>query len=59
MEGISIKEHFATLQDPRVERTKQHQLLVGHLPSPVALGHALVIANRTDTARNGVGGRRP
>jgi hypothetical protein len=27
MEGISIKEHFATLQDPRVERTKQHQLL--------------------------------
>jgi len=27
MEGISIREHFATLEDPRVERTKQHQLL--------------------------------
>ncbi len=27
MEGISIREQFATLEDPRVERTKQHQLL--------------------------------
>ncbi len=27
MEGISIPEQFATLEDPRVERTKQHQLL--------------------------------
>lgn len=27
MERISIKEQFATLQDPRVERTKRHQLL--------------------------------
>jgi len=27
MEGINIREHFATLEDPRVERTKQHQLL--------------------------------
>src|SRR5947209_20147807 len=27
MEGITIREQFATLEDPRVERTKQHQLL--------------------------------
>src|SRR5579859_7684905 len=27
MEGITLQEHFATLQDPRVERTKHHQLL--------------------------------
>ena len=27
MEGITLQEHFATLEDPRVERTKQHQLL--------------------------------
>jgi predicted transposase YbfD/YdcC len=27
MEGISIPEQFASLEDPRVERTKQHQLL--------------------------------
>jgi predicted transposase YbfD/YdcC len=27
MEGISLQEHFATLEDPRVERTKHHQLL--------------------------------
>ena len=27
MEGITLQEHFATLADPRVERTKQHQLL--------------------------------
>jgi predicted transposase YbfD/YdcC len=27
MEGISIREQFATLEDPRVERTKHHQLL--------------------------------
>lgn len=27
MEEISIREHFATLEDPRVERTKLHQLL--------------------------------
>ena len=27
MEGITLQEHFATLQDPRVERTKRHQLL--------------------------------
>ncbi len=33
--------------------------LVGQLPSPVALGYPLVVANRTDTARNGVGRRRP
>jgi predicted transposase YbfD/YdcC len=27
MEGITLHEHFATLEDPRVERTKHHQLL--------------------------------
>ncbi len=27
MEGISIREQFTTLEDPRVERTKHHQLL--------------------------------
>jgi len=27
MEGITLQEHFATLEDPRVERTKRHQLL--------------------------------
>src|SRR5437660_11886237 len=27
MEGITLQEHFATLEDPRVERTKHHQLL--------------------------------
>jgi DDE_Tnp_1-associated len=27
MEGITLQEHFASLEDPRVERTKQHQLL--------------------------------
>jgi hypothetical protein len=27
MEGISLQEHFATLEDPRVDRTKRHQLL--------------------------------
>lgn len=27
MEGITLQEHFATLQDPRIERTKRHQLL--------------------------------
>lgn len=27
MEGQTIREHFATLTDPRVERTKEHQLL--------------------------------
>jgi predicted transposase YbfD/YdcC len=27
MEGIILQEHFATLKDPRVERTKRHQLL--------------------------------
>jgi len=27
MEGITLQEHFATLADPRVERTKRHQLL--------------------------------
>src|SRR2546429_8935560 len=27
MEGMSLQEHFATLEDPRVERTKRHQLL--------------------------------
>ncbi len=27
MEGITLQEHFAGLQDPRIERTKQHQLL--------------------------------
>ena len=27
MEEMSIREHFAGLEDPRVERTKQHQLL--------------------------------
>jgi predicted transposase YbfD/YdcC len=27
MEGITLLEHFATLEDPRVERTKHHQLL--------------------------------
>ena len=25
MEGITLQEHFATLEDPRVERTKHHQ----------------------------------
>ena len=28
MEGVTLQEHFATLADPRVERTKRHQLLV-------------------------------
>lgn len=27
MEGITLQDHFASLQDPRVERTKRHQLL--------------------------------
>ncbi len=27
MEGLTLQEHFATLEDPRVERTKRHQLL--------------------------------
>ena len=27
MEGITLQEHFATLEGPRVERTKRHQLL--------------------------------
>ena len=27
MEGITLQEHFAPLEDPRVERTKRHQLL--------------------------------
>ena len=27
MEGMTLQEHFATLEDPRVERTKHHQLL--------------------------------
>src|SRR5256884_3324901 len=27
MEGMSLQEHFATLEDPRVERTKRHQFL--------------------------------
>src|SRR5215467_4997885 len=27
MEGISLQEHFANLEDPRVDRTKHHQLL--------------------------------
>jgi len=27
MEGITIRDHFMLLEDPRVERTKQHQLL--------------------------------
>ncbi len=27
MEGITLQEQFATLEDPRVERTKRHQLL--------------------------------
>ncbi len=27
MEGITIREHLATLEDPRVECTKRHQLL--------------------------------
>jgi len=27
MEGITLQEHFAMLADPRVERTKRHQLL--------------------------------
>jgi DDE family transposase len=27
MEGITLHEHFATLEDPRVERTKYHQRL--------------------------------
>ncbi len=27
MEGMTIREQFASLEDPRVERTKQHQLL--------------------------------
>lgn len=25
--GASILEHFATLEDPRIERGKEHQLL--------------------------------
>ncbi len=27
MEGITLQEHFASLEDPRMERTKHHQLL--------------------------------
>jgi hypothetical protein len=27
MEGITLHEHFATLQGPRIDRTKRHQLL--------------------------------
>jgi DDE_Tnp_1-associated len=27
MEGITLQEHFTTLEDPRVERTKRHQRL--------------------------------
>ena len=27
MEGITLQEHFASLEDPRVERTKHHQLV--------------------------------
>lgn len=27
MEGITLSEHFGSLEDPRVERTKRHQLL--------------------------------
>jgi predicted transposase YbfD/YdcC len=27
MEGITLQEHFATLEDPRIDRTKHHQLL--------------------------------
>ena len=27
MEGITLQEHFATLEDPRVDRTKHHQRL--------------------------------
>ena len=27
MEGITLQEHFATLEDPRIERTKRHQRL--------------------------------
>jgi len=33
--------------------------LVGQLPTPTVLGHPLVVANRADTPRNSVGGRRP
>lgn len=32
--------------------------LVGQLPTPAALGYSLVVANRTDTPRHGVDGRR-
>ncbi len=27
MEGLTLQDHFATLEDPRVDRTKHHQLL--------------------------------
>jgi hypothetical protein len=27
MEGMTLQEHFASLEDPRVDRTKHHQLL--------------------------------
>ncbi|GAC1347462.1 MAG: hypothetical protein NVSMB27_12910 [Ktedonobacteraceae bacterium] len=27
MEGITLQEHFASLEDPRIERIKRHQLL--------------------------------
>ena len=27
MEGMTLQEHFASLEDPRVERTKRHQFL--------------------------------
>ena len=27
MEGITLHEHFASLEDPRVDPTKRHQLL--------------------------------
>jgi predicted transposase YbfD/YdcC len=27
MEGMTLQEHFASLEDPRIERTKHHQLL--------------------------------
>lgn len=35
--GSAITDHFATLTDPRVERTREHQLLDWSCPGFVAL----------------------
>jgi hypothetical protein len=42
--------------DVHLKQADMILLLVGQLPSCVALRSPFVVANRTDTARNGVGG---